>query len=157
MAYSGSETDDGVLTLKEILELPDYAFKNAKLAVLSACNTAVTYSPRITAEERLELEDAEISRELVKAGFSPGVDQVSLTDTFMKRNFKSIMGTLWFADDKATGFIVGKFFENIGTMKPAEALRQAKLTYLKSPPMGPDHTTVPNHPYYWAVSAVFGE
>jgi len=157
MAYSGSEKDDGVLTLKEILEMPDSCFKNARLAVLSACNTAVTYSPKIKAEAREQHENAEISQELVKAGFTPGVDQISLTDTFMKRNFKSVLGTLWFADDKATGFIVGEFFKNIGTMKPAEALRQAKLAYLDSPPMGPDYTTVPLHPFYWAVSAVFGE
>ena len=157
MAYSGSEADDGVLTLKEILELPDACFKNARLAVLSACNTAVTYSPKITAKERQTLENAEVSKELVKAGFTPGVDQVSLTDSFMKRNFKSILGTLWFADDAATGFIISKFFDNLGAMKPSEALRQAQLTYLESPPMDTDYTKVPKHPYYWAVSSIFGE
>jgi CHAT domain-containing protein len=157
MAYSGSEKDDGVLTLKEILEMPESCFSNARLAVLSACNTAVTYSPKIKKGEREELENDRINQELVDAGFIPGVDQVSLTDTFMKRNFKSILGTLWFADDQATGFIVGEFFNNIGTMKPAVALRQAKLDYLENPPLDPDHTEVPLHPYYWAVSAIFGE
>lgn len=157
MSYNGSEKDDGVLTLKEILEMPDSCFKSANLAILSACNTAVTYSPQITKGQRDDLESKKISQELVNAGFTPGVDQVSLTDTFMKRNFKSVLGTLWFADDEATGYIVGKFFENIGAMKPAEALRQAKLDYLESPPMDSDYTTVPKHPYFWAVTAVFGE
>ncbi|THB68211.1 MAG: CHAT domain-containing protein, partial [Desulfovibrio sp.] len=150
MAYSGVEADDGVLTLKEILELPESAFAEADLAVLSACNTAVTYSPKITAEERQELEDDDVRQELVDAGWSPGVDQVSLTDSFMKRNFANVMGTLWFADDLATGFIMSRFFEYLSSNDPVEALRLAQLDYLAEPPMGPDYTEVPQHPYFWA-------
>ena len=157
MAYTGAEGDDGVLTLKEIMELPDSAFKEAKVAVLSACNTAVTYSPKITAKEQQELEDESIREDLVKAGWTPGVDQVSLSDTFMKRNFASVMGTLWFADDAATGYIMGRFFQHLNENDPAEALRQAQLDYLENPPMGPDYTQVPKHPYYWAVGTIFGK
>ena len=158
MTYAdGNVTDDGVLTLKEIMELPDSAFKSANLAILSACNTAVTYSPMVSAKTRQSLESAQASKELLAAGFTPGVDQVSLTDTFMRRNFNSVMGTLWFADDAATGFIIARFFENLVDNAPAEALRKAKLQYLENPPMGSDYTKVPRHPYYWAVSAMFGE
>ena len=157
MSFTGKEDDDGVLTLKEILQVPDSVFKAANLAVLSACNTAVTYSPKVDDKVRKETESAEINKELMSAGWTPGVDQVCLTDTFMKRNFNSVMGTLWFADDAATGFIIARFFENLEKHEPAEALRQAKLAYLEKPPMGPDYTKVPKHAYYWAVSAIFGK
>ena len=156
MAYSGQEEDDGVLTLKEILELPDSVFTKANLAVLSACNTAVTYSPKVDDKIRQETESEEVNKELLAAGWTPGVDQICLADTFMKRNFNSVMGTLWFADDQATGFIIARFFENLVDAPPAEALRQAQLAYLERPPMGPEYTKVPRHPFYWAVSGIFG-
>jgi hypothetical protein len=157
MTYAGEEGQDGVLTLKEIMEMPESSFKSANLAILSACNTAVTYSPMVSPKTRKNLETAEIDKELLAAGFTPGVDQVSLTDTFMRRKFKSVLGTLWFADDQATSFIIARFFENLAKNPPAEALRQAQLQYLEKPPMDDKFTKVPKHPYYWAVSAVFGE
>lgn len=157
MAYPDKQNCDGVLTLKEIMELPDRSFAKARLAVLSACNTAVTYSPKISKEIRRELGGQDISQELVKAGWTPGVDQISLADTFMKRNFTSVLGTLWFADDQAAGFISSRFFRNLAEYSPAEALRQAQLAYLAKPPLGPDYTKTPKHPYYWAVAAVFGQ
>ncbi|MEW6266038.1 MAG: tetratricopeptide repeat protein [Thermodesulfobacteriota bacterium] len=157
MSYTGQEKQDGVLTLKEIMEMPESVFKQANLAILSACNTAVTYSPKVDDKIRKETESVEVDKELVAAGWTPGVDQICLSDTFMKRNFNSVMGTLWFADDKATGFIIAQFFKNLGEKVPSEALRQAQLAYLEKPPMGPDYTKVPRHPYYWAVSAIFGE
>ena len=47
MSFSGQEKHDVVPTLGEILEMPDSSFGKARLAVLPACNTAVTYSPKI--------------------------------------------------------------------------------------------------------------
>ncbi|MBF0529057.1 MAG: tetratricopeptide repeat protein [Deltaproteobacteria bacterium] len=157
LSYSGKEEDNGVLTLKKIMEMPESVFKEANLAILSACNTAVTYSPKVDDKIRKESESSEIDRELAAAGFTPGVDQVCLSDTFMKRNFNSVMGTLWFADDQATGFIIAKFFEGLADKLPSDALRAAQLAYLEKPPLAPDYTKVPKHPYYWAVSAVFGD
>ncbi|WP_186441536.1 CHAT domain-containing protein [Desulfamplus magnetovallimortis] len=157
MTYTGKEKNDGVLTLKEIMELPDSSFKNAKLAVLSACNTAVTYSPKIDQKTRQELQEGDINKELVKSGWTPGVDQVCLTDTFMKRNFQSVLGTLWFADDAAMGFIGSRFFDGLDQFSPSESLRQAQIAYLKAPPFGSDYTKAPKHPYFWAVGAVFGQ
>ncbi|MEW5722163.1 MAG: tetratricopeptide repeat protein [Thermodesulfobacteriota bacterium] len=156
MAYNGEEQDDGVLTLKEIMEMPAAVFTQADLAVLSACNTAVTYSPKVDDQIRRETESAEVNKELLAAGWTPGVDQVCLADTFMKRNFNSVMGTLWFADDQATGFIIARFFDNLAKAEPAEALREAQLAYLERPPMPAGYTAVPQHPFYWAVSGIFG-
>ena len=154
-----SKEHDGVLTLKEIMELPDSNFVNADLAVLSACNTAVMYSPKINAKERLSFINEDAAKEIADLGFTPGVDQVSLTDTFMKKNFNSVIGTLWFADDAATGFIMSEFFkEYMSGISSSEALRNAKLTYLNKGkdalPKG--YTDIPSHPYYWAVASVFG-
>ncbi|KIX16098.1 CHAT domain-containing protein [Dethiosulfatarculus sandiegensis] len=156
MSYSGREKHDGVLTLKDIMEMPDQPFANAKVAVLSACNTAVTYSPKVKASLRKELENKELNQELVDAGWTPGVDQICLADTFMRRNFKSVLGTLWFADDQAVGFIVGEFFVNLASMSPAKSLQKAQLDYLQKPPLPKNYTQTPTHPFFWAVPAIFG-
>ena len=155
---TNSDTNDGVLTLKEVLEIDDNCFSNAQLAVLSACNTAVTYSPKISKKHRQEFsKNAE--KDLIASGFTPGVDQVSLTDTFLKRNFKNVVGTLWFADDPATSFIMSKFFKELMIgLSPAEALRNAKLAYLTEgkDALPENYTSIPSHPFYWAVTSVFG-
>jgi tetratricopeptide (TPR) repeat protein/CHAT domain-containing protein len=157
LSYSGNEQNDGVLTLKEITELPDSVFSEARMAILSACNTAVTYSPKISPELRKEMEEeTKISQELIRAGWNPGVDQICLTDTFMKRNLKYVLGTLWFAEDQATKFLTNKFVENLATLDPPEAMRQAQLAYLENPPLGPEVTQYPGHPFFWAVTAIFG-
>ena len=49
-------------------------------------------------EDREELESEEIARELAKQGWLPGTDQVCLVDAFMRRGFKSVIGTQWQAD-----------------------------------------------------------
>ena len=98
-------------------------------------------------------------KDLIASGFTPGVDQVSLTDTFLKRNFKNVVGTLWFADDPATSFIMSKFFKELMIgLSPAEALRNAKLAYLTEgkDALPENYTSIPSHPFYWAVTSVFG-
>ncbi|MEO5357992.1 MAG: tetratricopeptide repeat protein [Nitrospirae bacterium YQR-1] len=144
---------NGLLTLQEILALPESVFSNAKIAVLSACHTAVTVPPG-TNEEMIQsfMNSKEVGRELEKAGWSPGVDQISLVDTFMRRNFKYTLGTFWAAEDKPTQYIMNEFFQNLTKETPAEAYRLAQLKYLED-------TKTPKlekHPYYWAVGAVFG-
>ncbi len=143
-----SPKDEGVLTLTKILKMDEKVFENAKLAVLSACNTAVSYSPTVNPQEGNELAEG-IGRELVAAGWVPGVDQVCLVDTFMKRNFRNVVGTLWSVDDNATAAIMGDFFNGLDRSGPAKSLRQAQLAYLAA-------SGVPLHPYYWAAFATFG-
>jgi CHAT domain-containing protein len=55
MAYP-DEMGNGLLTLKDIQELPDPIFEKASLAVLSACNTAVSYSPKVIAKKAIQNE-----------------------------------------------------------------------------------------------------
>ena len=156
LAYPDAE-ENGMLTLREIMELPDSAFENADLAVLSACNTAVSYSPKVVKNENVaaDLEAAEASAELAAAGWTPGVDQVCLVDTFMKRNFRNVYGTLWFADDTASSQIMSDFLPRLKDTAPAEALRAAQLSYLKNPPKG--LSEYPTHPYFWACGNIFGQ
>ena len=158
MAYPDG-TESGILTLREILELPDAVFKNASLAVLSACNTAVSYSPKVVknADVQGDLDSKEAAKELAAAGWSPGVDQVCLTDTFMKKNFRNVYGTLWFADDAASSFIMSNFMMNLKTHDPAKALREAQLKYLRNPPKRDEPTDYPLHPYFWACGNIFGQ
>ena len=156
MAYPDG-TENGLLTLKDIQQLPDASFKNASLAVLSACNTAVSYSPKVAANKDIEseLESVEASRELADAGWTPGVDQVCLVDTFMKKNFRNVYGTLWFADDTASSMIMSEFMEKLPDMGSAAALREAQLHYLQNPPK--DLGDYPLHPYFWACGNIFGQ
>ncbi|MDR1084624.1 MAG: CHAT domain-containing protein [Deltaproteobacteria bacterium] len=184
--------DNGALTLREITELEDEIFKNATLAILSACNTAVSINPRIlhAAYKKLRKDDADkvltddeidseqtsdISDEERKAikdaEWNPGFDQVCLVDTFMRKNFKNVFGTLWFVSDESTRIIMGKFLEylNTGTdnKDPAEALRKAQNDYLDN--VGDTFTVtsqdgtqetlklyVHKHPFYWAAGNIFG-
>ena len=159
--FSYPDNENGVLTLKDVLELPDSVFAKADLAVLSACNTAVSYSPRVVQNKDIQenLESQEAADELVAAGWTPGVDQVCLVDTFFKRNFRNVYGTLWFADDIASSAIMSAFIANLQTMPPAEALRAAQLAYLSNPPQRPadNDTEYPQHPFFWACGNIFGQ
>jgi CHAT domain-containing protein len=156
MAYPDGD-ESGILTLADIQQLPDSKFKNASLAILSACNTAVSYSPRVVVNKKIQevLESEETAKQLTKSGWTPGVDQVCLVDTFMKKNFRNVYGTLWFADDTAASLIMTEFLKNMKDMTPAKALRKAQLFYLKNPPNGLGD--FPLHPYFWACGSIFGQ
>jgi CHAT domain-containing protein len=156
MAYPDGD-GSGILTLADIQQLPDGNFKNASLAILSACNTAVSYSPRVVVNKEIQevLESEETAKELAESGWAPGVDQICLVDTFMKKNFRNVYGTLWFADDTAASLIMTEFLKNIKNMPPAKALREAQLFYLKNPPGGLGD--FPLHPYFWACGNIFGQ
>jgi CHAT domain-containing protein len=159
MSYPDGQ-ENGVLFLKDILALPDQVFAQAYLAILSACNTGVSYSPKVLRDTKQNVEEelegqAEAQLQVAEAGWTPGVDQVCLVDTFMRRNFKNVYGTLWFASDAASAFIMGKFLDYLKNMSPADALRQAQLDYLEEPPeTGYSYT---RHPFLWACGNIFGQ
>jgi CHAT domain-containing protein len=159
MSYPDGQ-ENGTLFLKDVLALPDEVFAQAYLAVLSACNTGVSYSPKIFKDTKQKVEDElegqeEAQRQVAEAGWTPGVDQVCLVDTFMRRNFKNVYGTLWFASDSASAFIMGRFLDYLKNLPPADALRQAQLDYLREPPeVGYFYF---RHPYLWACGNIFGQ
>lgn len=113
---------DDKLSLEEL-----YATKNqADLVVLSACNTSLG-----------ELKTGEGVMSLARGFFSTGT--------------RSVISTLWSANEKSTNEIMTVFYENLknGATK-TEALQNAKRDYLQN------HSGVEISPYYWGAPILIG-
>jgi len=120
----GADTiEDGLLHTYELYNMQ----LNAQLACLSACNTGFG---------------------LIRSG--QGV--VSLAKGFFYAGVPNVMMSLWSVPDRSTSEIMTYFYEQLkrGEGK-AEALRNAKLRYLKTS----DINT--SDPYYWAAFTMIGD
>jgi CHAT domain-containing protein len=105
IALAPSNTDDGLLTAEEILNLK----LNAELVVLSACDTGLG---RIT-------ED--------------GV--IGLTRSFMAAGVPSVIASLGSMPDEQTAFLMTEFYKNLqSNPDKAAALRSAMLATMKQHP-----------------------
>ena len=114
--------DDGLLQVREIIRL----HFNADLVTLSACNTGVG---------KLEGEE--------------GI--TNLVEAFLVGGAKSVVASLWSADDTYTLYLMEHFYAHIAQgQDKAGALRQAKLDLLAT--FGRE---VP--PYYWGAFVLVGE
>jgi CHAT domain-containing protein len=114
--------DDGLLQVREIIRLRF----NADLVTLSACNTGVG---------KLEGEE--------------GV--TNLVEAFLVSGAKSVVASLWSADDTYTLDLMERFYTHIAEAEDkAAALRQAKLDLLAK--FGKQ---VP--PYYWGAFVLVGD
>ena len=101
----------------------------AELVVLSACQTNL----------------GELKR---------GEGVMSLNRGFTYAGAKSLISSLWSVNDRATAKIFGQFYAELKEGKSkAEALHQAKLTYLSSTDL-PDEE---KSPYYWAGFIHYGD
>lgn len=160
--------EDGLLTIKEILELPDSIWETTKYVILSACNTGVTYNPDAVVateddvKDLISFDDAENQKELRKLGWLPGIDQVSFVDTFMRRGVLDVYGNFWFADDAASSFILSNTMKNVGSQTKVDmvsALCNAQRFYIEQSKQGkgPYKTPEDVHPYFWAVGGIFGK
>ncbi len=119
---NSDSTEDGYLHAYELYNTRI----DADLAVLSACNTGF-------------------------GALSRGEGVMSLSRAFAYAGCKSVVMSLWPAQDKATAEIMNYFYEALSDGKNKdEALRIAKLNYLKN---GSDLVL---HPYYWAGFVVSG-
>jgi len=117
-----SENEDGYLHAYEIYNLP----LRAELAVLTACETGVG-----------------------KESSSEGV--LSMAHGFAYAGCPSLVMSLWEIDEKTSAQIIETFYENLAEgMAKNEALRQAKLTYLKTA------NGELKNPYYWSGLVLFG-
>ena len=116
-------TEDGDLTAAEL-----YAMNlNADLAVLSACNTGF-------------------------GTLSKGEGVMSLARAFTYAGVPATVTSLWEAPDATTPAIMESFYKNLKDGMPKdEALRQAKLTYLKN-----THQSIEANPYLWASFVPMG-
>lgn len=121
--FSERDTTNQELTLSEIYNL-DF---NADLVTLSACQTGL-------------------------GKFFKGEGVISLARGFAYGGAKSVVNSLWNANDASTSEIMTNFYKNLseGQAKD-EALRNAKLSYLESAP--PSR----RHPYYWATFIATGD
>ncbi|MCO6488697.1 MAG: CHAT domain-containing protein [Phaeodactylibacter sp.] len=101
---------------------------DAELAVLSACNTGAGKLQR-------------------------GEGVMSLARAFRYAGCPNIVMSLWKADDYSTKEVISVFFEKLSQKaNKADALRQAKLSFLN----GPGHEAF-KHPYYWAGLTLIGD
>jgi CHAT domain-containing protein len=118
----GNPKEDGLWQAREIRE----SRMAAELVTLSACETGVG---RLQGEE--------------------GV--MNLARLFLVAGAKSVVASLWDADDRSTATLMAHFYRQIaGGKTVAEALRAAQIEMLKE--FGADMP-----PYYWAGFTVIGD
>ncbi len=107
-----------------------------------------------------DLYDAHIPAEMVTLSacqtgigkLQKGQGMLSLSKGFYYAGAKSLVNTLWKINDRSSIGIMGAFYEELSEGKSkSEALRQAKVKYLKS--LDDDYL---KHPYYWGAFTVSG-
>src|SRR5262249_20974003 len=110
--------EDGFLTMSEIAGLK----LRAELTVLSACQTG-------------------LGREVTGEG------TMSLARVFMHAGSRSVVVSLWRVEDKATAVLMGRFYRDLASGKPAaETLEQARRERRKNPAWA--------HAVFWAPFVV---
>ncbi|HET6181438.1 MAG TPA: CHAT domain-containing protein [Candidatus Sulfotelmatobacter sp.] len=114
--------DDGLLQVREIIRLR----LNAELTTLSACDTGV--------------------------GKLQGQEGISnLVEAFLVAGSKSVVASLWSADDTSASALMGRFYQRLAEGESASsALRNAKLDLLTK--YGDQLS-----PFYWAAFITVGE
>lgn len=123
LSRAPQSADDGILHMGEIMRLR----MNADLVTLSACSTGLG-----------KLVNGEGILGLTRAIFYAGARNVAVS--------------LWNVDDSATATLMESFYRSLNhRLSQNEAMRQAKLTLLRSP------QALWRHPYFWAAFVIEGE
>jgi CHAT domain-containing protein len=118
-----SVKEDGYLNTFELFNMK----LNARMAVLSACNTGV-------------------------GALQKGEGIMSLARGFYYAGCPDVVMTLWPVEDKMSSDLVTDFYHQLSEGKSkAEALRFAKLNFLKSA------DPLRAHPYFWAGYVNIGD
>jgi len=93
----------GDITVDDIFDIK----LNAKLVVLSACQTALSY-------------------------VSGGKELIGLTESFIKAGARVIIGSLWRIEDASTAFLMERFYRALSQGEdPTEALQEAQIKTLR--------------------------
>lgn len=117
-----NQESDGYLRAYELYQ----QLWSARMAVLTACETGI-------------------------GPYRAGEGLLSLAHAFRYAGCPTVVHSLWSIDDAQTQVLMEQFYPRIlAGERPAEALRQAKLTYLSS-------ETAYLEPYFWAGLVVTGE
>lgn len=116
---------DSILTMADIykLSIP------AELVVLSACQTQT-------------------------GQLASGEGVLGLGRAFIYAGTGSVIASLWNLNDRFTSQLIGDFYQHLAAHQTkAEALRQAKLSFLDNP----DIPSFQKSPYYWAGLTYYGD
>jgi CHAT domain-containing protein len=114
--------EDNFLSLAEISDLP----LRAQLVSLTACQTGY-------------------------GKFEHGEGLAALTRSFMYAGAPAVLANLWSVNASSSSVLMSAFYAQLQLGKhKGEALRQAKLNYLK------EVATEARHPYYWAAFVLYG-
>lgn len=120
---NGDSLNDNFLQAYEISNME----LNADLVVLSACETGY-------------------------GKFQQGEGVISLARSFMYAGVPALVVSLWAVNDASTSQLMQNFYTNLGTgMDKSEALRQAKLVYLKNA------KGIAAHPAFWSPFVLLGD
>ncbi|ELR70926.1 tetratricopeptide repeat domain protein [Fulvivirga imtechensis AK7] len=116
--------NDNILHLYELYNMP----LKANLVVLSACETGI-------------------------GRYARGEGIMSLGRAFQFAGCPSVTMSLWSVNDRSSAGIMENFFFNLSEgMRKDEALRQAKLSFIKDP-----QNKYFAHPYYWSGFTLMGD
>lgn len=115
---------EGFVTMADVLSLK----LNADLVTLSACNTG--------------------SGQVLR-----GEGVMGLTRAFMYAGTPAVSVTLWSVESNSVKTLNVGLHRNLqGGRRPAEALREAKLSMIRG-----DHGPLYRHPFFWAPMVIFGD
>ncbi len=112
-----------------VYEIIKEDFTNADMVFLAACNTGV-------------------------GKYSEGEGTVSIERGFMLAGVKTVITAFWFASDLHAPRILSAYYRELKKGAcPEEAMRDAKLEFLNSPPKV---NRLGYHPYNWATYSIVG-
>ena len=140
---SGLAMNDGLLSLRDLLNLRLSERGGIRLAVLSACETGL-------------------------AGIKLADEAISLPTGLLQAGVAGVVASLWSVSDRSTRLLLVRFYDlwRKHNLEPAAALHQAQLwlrdsteqelaDYFGLLPENPNHRLFA-HPYHWAAFSYTG-
>jgi CHAT domain-containing protein len=123
LRFTESKSSDSHLTCSEIYKLPI----SCEMIVLSACETG-------------------------KGAYHKGEGMISLARAFFYAGAKSVIMSLWKANDHTTSLIMRDFYAELSQGKQKHlALQKAKIKYLDK------SNEINSHPFYWSTFIANGD
>jgi CHAT domain-containing protein len=124
LATSSTSTDDGRLDLHEVFGMNI----QSRLVFLSGCETGLGTA--------------------WSTDFARGEDFATLAQAFLYSGARDVIATLWRLDDEAAAVFASRFYRNLKTMPPAEALAATQREVRRDARL--------KAPYNWAAYTLSG-
>lgn len=122
---SGESANDGRLEVHEVLRLR----VRSPLVFLSGCETG--------------------AGEAGSTHWSRGEDYATLAQAFLYAGTRDVIATLWQIEDEGAASFAGRFYTDLRTSSPADALARTQREMIRDSRFGA--------PYYWAPYVISGE